>query len=36
MLDKPITYIVCLYKILYQVLPVVWTNRIKTCRFRNS
>ena len=32
MLDKLITYmymyIVCLYKTFYQVLPVVWTNRI--------
>ena len=28
MLDKLITYIVCWYKTLYQVLPVVWTNRI--------
>jgi hypothetical protein len=28
MLDKLITYIVCLYKTLYQVLPVVWTNCI--------
>jgi len=26
MLDKLITYIVCLYKTLYQILPVVWTN----------
>jgi hypothetical protein len=30
MLDKLITYIVCLYKTLYQVLPVVWTNCITT------
>jgi len=30
MLDKLITYIVCWYKILYQVLPVVWTSRITT------
>jgi hypothetical protein len=28
MLDKLITYIVCWYKTLYQVLPVAWTNRI--------
>ena len=28
MLDKLITYIVCLYKTFYQVLPVVWTNYI--------
>jgi len=32
MLDKLITYIVCWYKTLYQVLPVVWTNRITTRR----
>jgi hypothetical protein len=36
MLDKLITYIVCLYKTLYQVLPVVWTNRITTRRYRDS
>jgi hypothetical protein len=30
MLDKFITCIVCWYKILYQVLPVVWTNRLTT------
>ena len=30
MLDKLITYIVCLYKTLYQVLPVARTNRITT------
>jgi hypothetical protein len=36
MLDKLITYIVCWYKTLYQVLPVVWTNRITTRRFRDS
>ena len=30
MLDKLITYIVCWYKTLYQVLPVAWTNRITT------
>ena len=37
MLDKLITYlyIVCLYKTLYQVLPVVWTNRITTRRNHN-
>ena len=28
MLDKVITYIVCWYKTLYQVLSVAWTNRI--------
>jgi hypothetical protein len=32
MLDKLITYIVCLYKTLYHVLPVVRTNRIATPR----
>jgi len=32
MLDKLITYIVCWYKTLYQVLPVAWTNRITTRR----
>jgi len=37
MLDKLITYIVCWYKILYQVvLPVAWTNRITTRRYRDS
>jgi len=36
MLDKLITYIVWWYKTLYQVLPVVWTNRITTCRYRDS
>jgi len=30
MLDTGITYIVCLCKNWYQVLPVVWTNRITT------
>jgi hypothetical protein len=35
MLDKLITYIVCLYKTLYQVLPVAWTNRITTRRYRD-
>jgi hypothetical protein len=30
MLDKLITYIVYLYKTLYQVLPVAWANRITT------
>ena len=35
-LDKCITYIVWLYKIMYQVLPVVWTNRITTRRYRDS
>jgi len=33
MLDKLITYIVCWYKTLYQVLPVVWTNCITTRRY---
>jgi hypothetical protein len=32
MLDKLITYIVCWYNTLYQVLSVVWTNRITTRR----
>jgi hypothetical protein len=32
MLDKLITYIVCWYKTLYQVLPVAWTNLITTRR----
>jgi len=36
MLDKLITYIVCWYKTLYQVLPVVWTKRITTGRYRDS
>ena len=38
MLDKLITYmyIVCLYKTFYQVLPVVWTNRITARRYRDS
>jgi len=38
MLDKRITYIVCWYKTLYQVLSVAWTNynRITTRRFRES
>jgi hypothetical protein len=36
MLNKLITYTVCLYKTLYQVLPVVWTNRITTRRYRDS
>jgi len=31
MLDKLITWIVCWYNILYQVLSVAWTNRITTC-----
>ena len=30
MLEKLITYIVCWYKTLYQVEPVVWNNRIIT------
>ena len=30
MLDELITHIVYLYKTLYQVLPVAWTNRITT------
>jgi hypothetical protein len=30
MLDKLITYIVWWYKNVYQVLSVVWTNRITT------
>jgi len=36
MLDKLVTYTVCWYKILYQVLSVAWTNRITTRRFRES
>ena len=32
-LDKLITYIVCRYKTLYQVLSVVWTNHIITRRY---
>ena len=32
MLDKVITYIVCWYNTLYQVLPVTWTNHITTRR----
>ena len=32
MLDKLITYIVCWYKTLYQVLPVAWTNHFTTRR----
>ena len=36
MLDKLITYIVCWYKTLYQVLPVEWTNRITARRYRDS
>jgi hypothetical protein len=36
MLDKFITYIVCWYKILYQTLPVAWTNRITTRHDRDS
>jgi hypothetical protein len=32
MLDKLITYIVCWYNTVYQVLPVVWTNHITTRR----
>ena len=36
MLDKLNTYIVCWYNILYQVLPVVWTSRITTRRYRDS
>jgi hypothetical protein len=36
MLDKLITYIVCLYKTLYQVMPVVCTNRITTRRDTHS
>jgi hypothetical protein len=34
MLDKLITYIVCWYNTLYQVLSVAWTNRIATRRFQ--
>jgi hypothetical protein len=30
MLDKLITFIVCWYKTIYQILPVVWTNHITT------
>jgi hypothetical protein len=30
MLDKLITCKVCWYQMLYQVLPVAWTNRIAT------
>ena len=30
MLDKLISYIVCLYKIIYQVEPVVWTSITRT------
>jgi hypothetical protein len=36
MLDKLITNIVCLYKTLYQVMPVVCTNRITTRRDTHS
>jgi len=38
MLNKVITYILCFYKTLYQVLPVnvVWTNRITTRRYCDS
>jgi hypothetical protein len=36
MLDKLITYIVWWYKTVYQVLSVAWTNRITTCRYRDS
>ena len=36
MLDKTITYTVCRYNILYQVLPVTWTNRITTRHYRDS
>jgi len=36
MLDNLITYIMCWYKTLYQVLPVAWTNRITTRRYRDS
>jgi hypothetical protein len=36
MLDKFITYIVCWYKTLYQVLPVVLTNRITTLATRSD
>jgi len=35
MLDKLITYIVCWCKIMYQVLPVAWTNRITTRCYHN-
>jgi hypothetical protein len=34
MFNYLITHIVCWYKTLYQVLPVVWTNRITTRRNR--
>ena len=36
MLDKLITYIVCWYKTLYQVLPVTWTYRITTSHYHDS
>jgi len=38
MLDKRtcITYIVCWYKSLYQILPFEWTNHITTRRYRDS
>jgi len=36
MSDKLITYKVCWYKTLYQVLSVAWTNRITIRRFRDS
>ena len=36
MLDKLITYIVCWYKTLYQVLPVAWTSCITTHRDTGS
>jgi len=36
MLDKLITYIVCWYNTMYQVLPVPWTNRITTRCYSDS
>jgi len=36
MLDKLITYIVCWYKTMYQVLPVAWNNCITTRCYRDS
>ena len=35
MLDKLITYVVCLYNNLYQVLSAVWTNRITDRHYRD-
>jgi hypothetical protein len=36
MLDKLIAHIVGWYKTLYQVLPVAWTNRVATRRYRDQ